>query len=79
MAVIALGVLMFTAIILVLVGVILIAKRQLVVQGLVRIAINGEKTIEVAAGGKLLAALAEHKLFVSSACGGGGDLRSVCG
>ena len=72
MAVIALGVSMFTAIILVLVGVILIAKRQLVAQGLVRIAINGEKTIEVAAGGKLLAALAEHKLFVSSACGGGG-------
>ena len=72
MTVIALGVLMFTAIILVLVGVILIAKRQLVAQGLVRIAINGEKTIEVAAGGKLLAALAEHKLFVSSACGGGG-------
>ena len=72
MAVIGLGVLMFTAIILVLVGVILIAKRQLVAQGLVRIAVNGEKTIEVAAGGKLLAALAEHKLFVSSACGGGG-------
>ena len=69
---ILLGVLMFTTIILMLVVVILVAKSKLVPQGLVNIKINGEKIIEVPTGGKLLGALASHKLFVSSACGGGG-------
>ena len=67
-----LGVLMFTVIVLVLVAIILFAKSKLVPSGNVNILINGEKEIEVPVGGKLLNALADNKLFVSSACGGGG-------
>ncbi len=67
-----LGITFFTAIILVLVFVILFARSRLVASGNVEVLINGEKTIKVAPGSKLLGALAENKLFVSSACGGGG-------
>ncbi|MGP1782811.1 2Fe-2S iron-sulfur cluster-binding protein, partial [Shewanella frigidimarina] len=69
-----LGVSMFTAIVLVLVLVILFAKSKLVASGDVTIGINDDasKAIKTAAGGKLLGALAESGIFVSSACGGGG-------
>jgi Na+-transporting NADH:ubiquinone oxidoreductase subunit F len=66
------GVGMFTAIVLLLVALILFARSQLVSTGAVQILINGEKTITVAAGGKLLQTLSEAKLFLPSACGGGG-------
>jgi Na+-transporting NADH:ubiquinone oxidoreductase subunit F len=69
---IILGVLMFTGTVTVLVSLILIAKSQLVTSGLVKVLINGQKLIEVPAGGKLLTALADNNVFVSSACGGGG-------
>ena len=69
---IGLGVGFFTAIVLALVAIILFAKSKLVSSGNVTININGEKDIEVPAGGKLLGALAEASLFVPSACGGGG-------
>ncbi len=69
---IILGVGMFTAVVLALVVVILIAKSQLVASGNVTINVNGEKDLVVACGGKLLNVLADNKLFVSSACGGGG-------
>ena len=69
---IGLGVGFFTAIVLALVAVILFAKSKLVASGNVKISINGEKEIEVPAGGKLLGVLADNKLFVPSACGGGG-------
>ena len=67
-----LGVLMFTMIVLLLVAIILIAKSKLIPSGNVKILINGEKEVEAPAGGKLLNVLADNKLFVSSACGGGG-------
>lgn len=67
-----LGVALFTTIILALVGIILAARSVLVSSGAVNIEINGEKTISVPAGGKLLSALAGENLFVPSACGGGG-------
>ena len=67
-----LGVLLFTLIVLSLVTVILFARNALVSTGDVNITINGEKTIAVPAGGKLLQTLAAEKLFVPSACGGGG-------
>ncbi|MEM7425302.1 MAG: NADH:ubiquinone reductase (Na(+)-transporting) subunit F [Pseudomonadota bacterium] len=67
-----LGVALFTVIILTLVTVILFARSMLVSTGDVNITINGEKTISVPAGGKLLQTLAAEKLFVPSACGGGG-------
>ena len=69
---ITLGVLMFTAIVLALVVIILMAKSKLVPSGPVKIDINGEKEATVSAGGKLLNVLADEKIFVSSACGGGG-------
>ncbi|MEM7524381.1 MAG: 2Fe-2S iron-sulfur cluster-binding protein, partial [Pseudomonadota bacterium] len=68
----AFGVFLFTLIVLLLVTVIMAARSKLVSTGDVNITINGEKTIAVPAGGKLLQTLAEAKLFVPSACGGGG-------
>ncbi|MEM1345844.1 MAG: NADH:ubiquinone reductase (Na(+)-transporting) subunit F [Pseudomonadota bacterium] len=72
MATFTLGILLFTLIVIALVTIILAARAQLVSSGNVNITINGEKTISVPAGGKLLQTLAEQKLFVPSACGGGG-------
>lgn len=69
---VVLGVLMFTGVVLALVGIILAAKSRLVASGDVTISINDQKTIQVPAGGKLLGALADNQIFVSSACGGGG-------
>ena len=69
---IGLGVGFFTAIVLILVALILFAKSRLVPSGNIKISINGEKDIEVPAGGKLLGVLADNGLFVPSACGGGG-------
>ncbi len=63
---------MFTAIVLALVVMILIARARLVSDGDVTININGERTITVPAGGKLLQTLASNEIFLSSACGGGG-------
>jgi len=66
------GVGMFTAVVLALVVLILLARARLVSSGSVNILINGEKTITVPAGGKLLQTLSEAQLFLPSACGGGG-------
>lgn len=63
---------MFTAIILALVMIIIAARSRLVSSGNISIEINGERTIEVPAGGKLLQTLADANLFLASACGGGG-------
>jgi Na+-transporting NADH:ubiquinone oxidoreductase subunit F len=69
---IILGVVFFTFIVVALVFVILGAKSKLVAEGNVDVVINEEKTIQVPIGSKLLTALADAELFVSSACGGGG-------
>lgn len=70
-----LGVGMFIAIVLALVCIILFAKSKLVPEGEVTILINGDpsKAIKTQPGGKLLGALADAGIFVSSACGGGGS------
>ena len=70
---IALGVIFFTAIVIALVFMIIGAKNKLVAAGDVEILINNEKKIHVPAGSKLLNALSDNQLFVSSACGGGGS------
>ncbi len=67
------GVSFFTIIILAMVLMILGAKSKLVASGNVNVLINGEKTIQVPVGGKLLTSLADEKLFLASACGGGGS------
>ncbi len=69
---IILGVAMFTVIVLALVVLILVARSRLVASGDVQILVNEQKTLTVPAGGKLLGALADAGIFVSSACGGGG-------
>ena len=69
---VGLGVFFFTFIVLLLVGVILFARQKLVPSGDVVLNINEEKEVSTPVGTKLLLALAEQKLFVSSACGGGG-------
>lgn len=68
------GVAFFTIVIMLLVGVILLARSRLVSSGDVHIEINGdpEKSITVPAGGKLLNTLADAGIYLSSACGGGG-------
>ncbi|CAI8026456.1 Na(+)-translocating NADH-quinone reductase subunit F [Geodia barretti] len=65
---------MFTGVVLALVAVILVARSRLVPSGNVRILINDDesKALSVPAGGKLLNVLADNRVFVSSACGGGG-------
>ena len=70
---IILGVAMFTGVILALVVLILMARSKLVASGEVNIEINGEKTIAVQAGDKLLQTLSSAGLFLPSACGGGGS------
>jgi Na+-transporting NADH:ubiquinone oxidoreductase subunit F len=71
---ILLSVIMFTFVILLLVGIILLAKSRLVPSGAVTININDDPdlTLNVPAGNKLMNALASQKIFVASACGGGG-------
>ncbi len=69
---ILLGVTFFTAIVLALVALILFAKRFLVPSGSVSILINDQKRLSAPVGGKLLGALADNSIFVSSACGGAG-------
>lgn len=69
---VTLGILMFTTIVLALVGVILFARSRLVSSGNVSITINGERTIEVPVGQKLLGALGDVKIFLPAACGGQG-------
>lgn len=66
------GVVMFTVVVLALVVVILFARKQMVNTGAVVIGVNGEKDIQVPAGGKLLGTLADNDLYLASACGGGG-------
>ncbi len=69
---IAVGVGMFTAIVLILVFIILIARVWLVTTADVTITVNGEATYQTPAGAKLADALSNCGLYISTACGGGG-------
>lgn len=62
----------FLILLLVLVAIILFAKAKLVPSGPVKIKINGESEIEVSSGNTLLSTLGSSKIFLPSACGGGG-------
>ncbi len=70
--VLILSAIVFTVVILMLVFLLQFAASKLVQQGDVKIEINGEKIIILAAGGTLLNALSSNGLFLPSACGGGG-------
>ena len=68
------GVISFSGIVLILVMIIMAARSKLVSTGDVTIEINGDSSnpLVVPAGSKLLQTLADNKIFLSSACGGGG-------
>jgi len=74
---ILLGIALFTAIIITLVVIILVARSRLIPSGQVHIKISNapEKSFNAACGDKLLESLAEEDIFLSSACGGTG----ICG
>ena len=63
----------FLATILILVIVLLVAKKYLVPSGKVKLTINGDKQMEVESGSTLLNTLAVNGVFLSSACGGKGS------
>ena len=63
----------FLVVTLALVAVLLYAKAKLTPSGKVKVSINdGEKEIEVTPGATLLSTLSNEKIFLPSACGGGG-------
>ena len=62
----------FLIITLLLVGLLLFVKQKLSPSGPVKILINGEREIEVGSGDSLLTTLGAQKIFLPSACGGGG-------
>jgi Na+-transporting NADH:ubiquinone oxidoreductase subunit F len=71
------GIVMFTGVILLLVAVLLAAKRKLVAHGDVSILINDDpaKALKTPAGGTLLETLSNNHIFIPSACGG----KGACG
>ena len=70
------AVIVFVIVTLILVALLLFIKTKLTPSGTVKININeGGKIVEVTPGGNLLSTLAEHKIFLPSACGG----KGACG
>lgn len=67
-----LTIVVFFMVIMILVSVLLYAKSKLAPSGPVTITVNGEKQITVDSGDTLLTTLGNNKLFLPSACGGGG-------
>ena len=66
------SIVVFLAIIFVLVGMLLGVKARLMPSGPVKLFINGETDVEVSSGSTLLSTLGDNKIFLPSACGGGG-------
>ncbi len=70
---IATGTLLFFVLAMLLVIILLVAKKYLVPSGNVKITINDKDEVEVPTGSSLLSTLANNKIFLPSACGGGGS------
>ena len=79
MTTIALGVFMFTFVIVTLVAFLMVARSRLVATGEVTILVNEDvdKALNTAAGSTLLGTLSANKIFIPSACGGKGSC-GVC-
>ena len=77
MTTVALGVFMFTFVIVSLVAFLMVARSKLVATGDVAIVVNDDpaKALTTMAGGTLLGTLAAEKIFIPSACGG----KGTCG
>lgn len=63
----------FLVITLLLVAILLTAKRYLVKSGMVDITLNGKKNVEARSGKSLLSTMADANVFLPSACGGKGS------
>ena len=76
---VSLGVEMLTAVVVSLVGLLMMARRQLVATGDVTITVNGDadKALQTSAGSTLLGTLSDNQIFIPSACGGKGSC-GVC-
>ncbi|MEZ4794727.1 MAG: NADH:ubiquinone reductase (Na(+)-transporting) subunit F, partial [Flavobacteriaceae bacterium] len=72
LGVVLITVVAFLILVLLLVALLLFTKEKLSPSGPVTITINDEKKIEVPSGGSLLSTLGSKKIFLPSACGGGG-------
>jgi Na+-transporting NADH:ubiquinone oxidoreductase subunit F len=70
--IIVLSIIVFLSITLLLIAMLLFAKSKLTAGGTVKIDINDEKNLEVAPGSSLLSTLGMEKIYLPSACGGGG-------
>jgi Na+-transporting NADH:ubiquinone oxidoreductase subunit F len=66
------SVLVLTSVIFLLVTLLLVAKTKLLPSGPVSLKINGDNEVEVSSGDTLLSTLGNNKIFLPSACGGGG-------
>ncbi|MGB6368441.1 MAG: NADH:ubiquinone reductase (Na(+)-transporting) subunit F [Thermoanaerobaculia bacterium] len=79
MTTVALGVFMFTFVIVSLVAFLMMARSKLVATGNVSIVVNADPSnaLTTMAGGTLLGTLAAEKIFIPSACGGKGSC-GVC-
>ena len=67
------AIVVFLIVMLFLVGILLYAKKKLTPSGSVKLDINdGKRVLEVEPGGTVLNTLSNNKIFLPSACGGGG-------
>jgi len=66
------SIVIFLVVTLLLVSILLYARKKLMPQGKVMININDEKELETDPGNTLLSTLSAQKIFIPSACGGGG-------
>ena len=71
--VISLSIVVFLASTLLLVSLLLFIKTKLTPAGTMKLTINGEKVIEAEPGSTVLTTLGNNKVFLPSACGGGGS------
>lgn len=65
----------FTAVVLALTTLVVVARRWLEPSGTVPVEVNANEVFEVSAGERLLFALADHGIYLPAACGG----RGACG
>jgi Na+-transporting NADH:ubiquinone oxidoreductase subunit F len=70
--VVGISIIVFLTIIMLLVSVLLFARKKLMPSGEVKLTINDEKEFTVDPGSTILTTLANQKIFLPSACGGGG-------
>jgi Na+-transporting NADH:ubiquinone oxidoreductase subunit F len=70
--VVLISMLVFFSVIILLVTVLLYAKKKLTPSGEVTLTINDEKQLVVEPGSTVLTTLSENKIYLPSACGGGG-------